>query len=238
MGAGASCKHAGALAKMSGADRRALRAAPNPAHLAAQLTNAQPDGIANVTVSIRWHFSGRGHRPGRWLAREVHPRQGQLHRQGHGDVDVRPPDQRRPVVLRQRGTGHGGPKPGTVSGSGRASGDSDPGQPPRSVADRPAGARHRHRGHAQARLAGAHQAPQRRKVLLQGRKAVGGAWVTLDRAKVKAGAYSLHWTPTWCVHLLRVSLQGARALRREQQCGAHGAHLRLRDDPHSHAAFR
>jgi len=45
------------------------------------------------------------------------------------------------------------------------------------------------------------------KVRLQGRKAIGAPWVTFDRAKVKAGAYSLHWTPIRSVHLLRVSLK-------------------------------
>ena len=45
-------------------------------------------------------------------------------------------------------------------------------------------------------------------VLLQGRSGVGAAWVTLDRAKVKAGAVlACTGRPRWGIHALRVSLK-------------------------------
>jgi hypothetical protein len=45
---------------------------------------------------------------------------------------------------------------------------------------------------------------------------------------VKAGAYSLHWTPTWSVHQLRVALKAHGHFRRDQQRGADGQDLGLR----------
>ena len=208
VGTGATCKSVGALAKMSRATGERCVTAPNPASLAATVTNAQPDGIAGVTVSIR----------GISLAADIDPVGGwrTSFRLGKGSYTA--------TATATLTTGHkisktrsfsvgaapanGGPKAGTVAagpGAHRAtavhvkrpapSRTALPGQVTGTVGKVEYGklvsAKH---------LNGS-------TVLLQGRKDIGGTWVTLDRAKVKAGAYSLHWTPTWSVHQLRVALK-------------------------------
>jgi hypothetical protein len=208
VGTGSTCKSVGALAKMSGATGERCITAPSPANLAASLTNAQPDGIANVSVAIAGTSVAADIDPvGGWRAKFT---------LGKGSYTAKATatltSGHKISVSRSfsvsAAAGHGGPKPGTVA--------TGPGALKATAikANRPAPSRTA----LPSRVSGTVGKLKHgklvvtkhlngAKVLLQGRKAEGGAWVTLDRDKVKSGAYQLHWTPTWSVHLLRVSLK-------------------------------
>lgn len=208
VGTGATCKAVGALAKMSGATGERCVTAPSPANLAASLTNAQPDGIANVTVAIGGTSLAADIDPvGGWRAKFTLGKGSYTATatatltSGHKITTTR-------SFAVNAAPGHGGPTPGTVTkgpGARRAtvihanlpvpSRTALPAQVTGTV------------GKLKHNSLVITKHLNRAIVLLQGRKSVGGSWVTLDRDKVEAGKYSLHWKPSWGVHLLRVSLK-------------------------------
>jgi hypothetical protein len=205
VGDGANCNSWGALAKMSGATGERCVVA-SPTSLAAQLTNAQPDGIASVTVSIGATSVAADIDPvGGWRAK---------FNLGKGTYTA--------TAKATLTSGHqisvarsfsvagatGGPKPGTVSpGAGALRATAIRAHRPKPS-----------RAALPAQVTGTvgklkngslvvTKHLNRAIVVLQGRTSVGGSWVTLDRDKVKAGIYRLHWTPTRNVHYLRVALR-------------------------------
>jgi hypothetical protein len=205
VGDGANCNSWGALAKMSGATGERCVVA-SPATLAASLTNSQPDGIANVTVSIGTTSVAADIDPiGGWRAK---------FNLGKGTYTA--------TARATLTSGHqisssrsfsvaaaaGGPSPGTVApGAGAL----------RATvihANRPSPSR----AALPSRVTGTvgklkngslviTKYLNRAIVALQGRSYLGGPWVTVDRDRVKAGKYALHWTPTAGVHYLRVALR-------------------------------
>jgi hypothetical protein len=213
VGGGANCNKGGALAKMSRATSERCVVAPNPANLAAQLTGAQPDGIANVNVSIGATSVAADIDPvGGWRAKFTLGKGSYTAAatatltSGHQASATR-------SFSVAAAPGPGGPKPGTVTpgpGARRATAIRAH-RPKPSRAALPAdvtgtvGVLKNNSLVITKHLNGA-------TVLLQGRGAVGEPWVTLDRDKVKAGAYALHWKPRWGVNLLLVTLQAHRHL--------------------------
>jgi hypothetical protein len=205
VGDGANCNAWGALAKMSGATGERCLVA-SPATLAASLTNSQPDGIANVTVSIGTVSLAADIDPvGGWRAK---------FNLGKGTYTA--------TARATLTSGHqisstrsfsvaaaaGGPKPGTVSpgtGALRAT-VIHANRPSPSRASLPATVTGTV-GKLKLNSLVITKHLNRAIVVLQGRKSVGGPWVKLDRDKVKAGKYALHWTPTRGVHFLRVALR-------------------------------
>jgi hypothetical protein len=185
--------------------------ASNPANLAAQLTSAQPDGIGTVAVSIRDISVAADINPvGGWRAKFTLGKGSYTAKATATLTSGHKVSASRSLSV---GARPDGPKPGTVKkgpGAHRATVIVANRPPPR-------------RSELPADVTGAvgllkydSLVPAKRlngaTVVLQGRNGVGGTWVTLDRAKVKAGKYALHWKPRWGIHAMRVSLQGHRHL--------------------------
>jgi hypothetical protein len=208
VGTEANCRTTGALFKMSGATGEACVVASSPATLAAKLTNAQPDGIAGVTVSIGdTTVDADIDSIGGWSTKFT---------LGAGSYKA---------VARARFTSGGTAESPVRSFSVRAAPGSA-GPTPGSVTpgphallatgvktDRPAPSRSALPAHVTGTVGlllhdslTPTKALNGAAVLLQGRKTVGAPWVTLDRDTVHAGAYALRWTPLRSIHLLRVSL--------------------------------
>jgi hypothetical protein len=205
VGDGANCNSWGALAKMSGATGERCVVA-SPATLAASLTNSQPDGIANVSVSIGDTSVAADIDPiGGWRAK---------FNLGKGTYTA--------TARASLTSGHqisssrsfsvaaaaGGPNPGTVApGAGAL----------RATvihANRPSPSRAALPSRVNGTVGKLKNGSlvitkhlNRAVVALQGRTSLGGAWVTLDRDRVKTGKYALRWTPTGGVHYLRVALR-------------------------------
>jgi hypothetical protein len=211
VGATANCRAYGALAKMSAATGERCVTVPNPANLAAQLTNAQPDGIANVSVAINDTAVAADIDPvGGWRARFT------LGKGSYTATATATLTSGRQISVSRSftvGAAAAGPPPGTVTGgpgSHRAtavlvhrpkpSRTALPGEVTGSVG------LPRHGTLVPAKhLNGA-------KVLLQGRSRVGGTWVTLDRSKVHHGSYVLDWDHRWGIHYLQVTLEAHHGL--------------------------
>jgi hypothetical protein len=197
--------------------------APSPANLAAQLTHAQPDGIANVSVSIG----------GTSLAADIDPVGGWRAKFGLGKgtytatatATLTSGHQIRVSRSFSVAAAGGGPVPGTVTpgtGAQRAT-VIHANRPAPHCSALPATVT----GTVGKLRAGSLVITRRLNgaiVALQGRKSVGAPWVTLDRDKVQGGKYSLHWTRT--ADAGRTA--GLRALCGKQQRGAEGSHSGLR----------
>jgi hypothetical protein len=200
--------------------------APSPANLAARLTHAQPDGIANVSVSIG----------GTSLAADIDPVGGWRAKFGLGKgtytatatATLTSGHQIRVSRSFSVAAAGGGPVPGTVTpgtGAQRAT-VIHANRPAPHCSALPATVT----GTVGKLRAGSLVITRRLNgaiVALQGRKSVGAPWVTLDRDKVQGGKYSLHWTRT--ADAGRTA--GLRALCGKQQRGAEGSHSGLRGHP-------
>jgi hypothetical protein len=207
VGTDANCAKHGALAKMSAATDEHCVTAATPANLAAQLTNAQPDGIANVTVSIGNTSVAADIDPvGGWSAKFTLGAGSYTATATAEFTSGQTTSHNRTFSVRAS-SAPGGPKPGTVT--------QGPGAKLATAirVDRPKPYRTVLPSHVTGTVGlPAHQALVASKrlngatVLLQGRSSVGDTWTTLSRARVAAGSYSLHWKPLRRVHLLRVLL--------------------------------
>jgi hypothetical protein len=211
VGVGSSCDKHGALAKMSTATSERCVAVTSPATLATQLINAQPDGIANVTVSIGGTSLAANIDPiGGWRAKFT------LGKGSYSALATATLTSGRKVSVSRSfsvsaASGAGAPPPGTVAngpGSLRATAV---------VVNRPSPSRSR----LPSRITGNVGLPKsgelaRAKhlngatVLLQGRGAPGQPWLTVGRGKVHKGAFALNWNPIASIRLLQVAI-GAHA---------------------------
>jgi hypothetical protein len=205
VGDGANCNSWGALAKMAGATGERCVVA-SPATLAASLTNSQPDGIANVSVSIGNTSLAADIDPvGGWRAKF---KLGQGTYTATARATLTSGHQVSSTRSFSVAAAPGGPQPGTAApGTGALRATAiHANRPSPSRAAWPATVtgtvgKLKHNSLVITKRL------NRAIVALQGRKSLGGPWVTLDRDKVKAGKYALHWTPTGGVHFLRVALR-------------------------------
>jgi hypothetical protein len=222
VGTGASCdpRKRGALVQMSSATGEHCVVATTPGNLAAQLANAQPDAIDHVTVSIGGTaLTAKVDAFGGWSVRftlgaGVHAATATAVFTSGATVTsaVRSFTVRAPAPS-PTGPPPGTPAPGTVAagvGAALATGVQ---------VNRPAPSRAAFPSHVTGSvgLPTKHSLVTTKKlegarVLLQGRRSLGGTWATVGHGTVKAGKYSLHWTPLHAIRYLRVSLSARSGL--------------------------
>jgi hypothetical protein len=213
VGDNSNCNETGALSKLAAATGEVCTVATTPAGLATQLTGSQPDGISDVTVTIGSTPLPADIDPiGQWsVAFTLGAGSYTATATAHFALGSASTANRSFSV--SAAPGGGGPAPGTVApGPGALLATVvQVNQPAPSRAELPTvvtgsvGLPSKHSLVTTKKLEGA-------TVLLQGRKAVGGTWVTVGHATVKAAKYSLHWKPTHSIHFLRVSLSAPSGL--------------------------
>lgn len=209
VGSDATCESWGALAKLAAATGESCVTAANPEDLAGRLSGSQPDGVAGVTVSVGSTAVAAELDPvGGWRAKFT------LGKGSYTASATATLTSGRKISTSRTfsvGAAPGGPPPGSVglgTGAKRAT-EISAARPKPSLTRLPP-----HVWGSVGRVVGRSMDRTKRLngavVLLQGRTSAGASWITLDRAKVKAGAYSLRWRPHGGMRFLRVHLKAYR----------------------------